>query len=161
MLFNTNLIEKKHMNIKMKTSLIILAATLASTAPQFAQAQKFYKWVDSSGSTHYTTTPPPRNAKKLGNVSTYNDTPSGQSYTPTPPPESTTQASNQQATNQPANRQASNQSSNSSESERPSTPTQNQPNNSNSSNERITLPQVGEDPTRGQEQILNTGRNLL
>lgn len=161
MFLNTKLIDKKHMNIKMKTSLILIAATLASTAPQFAQAQKFYKWVDSSGSTHYTTTPPPRNAKKLGNVSTYNDTPSGQSYTPTPPPESTTQASNQPATNQPANRQASNQSSNSSESERPSTPTQNQPNNSNSSNERITLPQVGEDPTRGQEQILNTGRNLL
>ena len=29
MLFNTNLIEKKHMNIKMKTSLILLAATLS------------------------------------------------------------------------------------------------------------------------------------
>ena len=157
MLFSPNLIEKKHMNIKMKISLILLAATLASTAPQFAQAQKFYKWVDSSGSTHYTTTPPPRNAKKLGNVNTYNDTPSGQNYTPA----STTQASNQQANNQPANRQDSNQSSNPSVPERPSTPTQNQSDNSNSSNERITLPQVGEDPTRGQEQILNTGRNLL
>ncbi len=154
MLFSPNLIEKKHMNIKMKISLILLAATLASTAPQFAQAQKFYKWVDSSGSTHYTTPPPPRNAKKLGNVNTQN-------YTPAPPPESTTQASNQQANNQPANRQDSNQSSNPSVPERPSTPTQNQSDNSNSSNERITLPQVGEDPTRGQEQILNTGRNLL
>jgi cytoskeletal protein RodZ len=37
------------------------------------QAQSFYKWVDSKGSTHYTTTAPPQNAKKIGKVSTYKD----------------------------------------------------------------------------------------
>ena len=30
-----------------------------------------YKWVDSQGSTHYTTTPPPKTAKKKGKVDTY------------------------------------------------------------------------------------------
>lgn len=34
-------------------------------------AQNFYKWVDANGSTHYTTTLPPKNAKRLGSVSTY------------------------------------------------------------------------------------------
>ena len=157
MFLNTKLIDKKHMNINMKTSLILLAATLASTAPQFTQAQKFYKWVDGSGSTHYTTTPPPRNAKKLGNVSTYNDTPSSRNLTP-PSPASNSQENSQAANN--ANQAAKEAADAAANQTLPKVPP-----SSNSapsqSNERITLPQVGEDPTRGQEQILNTGRNLL
>ena len=34
-------------------------------------ATQYYKWVDAQGSTHYTKTPPPRNAKKQGSVNTY------------------------------------------------------------------------------------------
>lgn len=45
--------------------------------PMNSHAQKFYKWVDSKGSTHYTTTPPPKNSKKVGSINTYNDLPSG------------------------------------------------------------------------------------
>ncbi|WP_336938562.1 DUF4124 domain-containing protein [Acinetobacter modestus] len=36
-----------------------------------SHAQDFYKWVDASGSTHYTVNPPPNHVKKLGLVSTY------------------------------------------------------------------------------------------
>lgn len=142
MLFNTNLIEKKHMNIKMKTSLILIAATLASTAPQFTQAQKFYKWVDAKGSTHYTTTPPPKNAKKLGKISTYND------------------LSSSAVANNNANRETPNTAtdSNNATSATPAnnaTPNNNAPtdtaptsNTSNSNNpERIPLPKVTSDPT--------------
>ena len=160
MFLNTKLIDKKHMNIKMKTSLILLATALASTAPQIAQAQKFYKWVDASGSTHYTTTPPPKNAKKLGNINTYNDTPSGRNHMPPP------QTNNAQENTQAANN--ANQTTKEAEAAADAAANQTPPKvppSSNSapsqSNERITLPQVGEDPTRGQEQILNKGRNLL
>ena len=121
----------------MKTSLILLAATLASTAPQFTQAQKFYKWVDGSGSTHYTTTPPPRNAKKLGKISTYND------------------LSSSAVANNNANRETPNTAtdSNNATSATPAnnaTPNNNAPtsNTSNSNNpERIPLPKVTSDPT--------------
>lgn len=34
-------------------------------------AQQYYKWVDASGSTHYTATPPPKGAKRLDKVTTY------------------------------------------------------------------------------------------
>ena len=34
-------------------------------------AKTYYKWVDNQGSTHYTTTPPPKTAKKKGKVDTY------------------------------------------------------------------------------------------
>lgn len=46
-------------------SSLLLATTL--------QAQNFYKWVDKNGSTHYTLTPPPANAKTVGQVPTYSD----------------------------------------------------------------------------------------
>lgn len=47
-------------------------------------AKQYYKWVDANGSTHYTATPPPKNAKKQGKVDTYGwrnsaPTPSAQS----------------------------------------------------------------------------------
>ncbi len=34
-------------------------------------AQPYYKWIDAKGSTHYTRTPPPKGAKKQGQVETY------------------------------------------------------------------------------------------
>lgn len=157
MFLNTKLIDKKHMNIKMKISLILLATTLASTAPQIAQAQKFYKWVDASGSTHYTTTPPPKNAKKLGNINTYNDTPSGRNLSP-PSPASNSQENSQAANN--AN-QAAKEAADAAANQTPPKVPPSSNSAPSQSNERITLPQVGEDPTRGQEQILNTGRNML
>ena len=60
-------------------------------------AQDFYKWVDANGSTHYTLSPPPHNTKKLGSISTYQNTaeqprknvnppqPTGNSYQPSFP----------------------------------------------------------------------------
>lgn len=38
------------------------------------QAQDFYKWVDANGSTHYTTTPPPKmhGVNGKGKIKTYN-----------------------------------------------------------------------------------------
>lgn len=158
MFLNTNfLIAKKHMNIKMKISLILLATALASTAPQIAQAQKFYKWVDASGSTHYTTTPPPKNAKKLGNINTYNDTPSGRNHMP--PPQTNNAQENTQAANN-AN-QAAKEAADAATNQTPPKVPPSSNSAPSQSNERITLPQVAEDPTRGQEQILNKGRNLL
>lgn len=44
---------------------------ILSIYPAITYPQDFYKWVDASGSTHYSVTPPPSNAKKLGSVSTY------------------------------------------------------------------------------------------
>ena len=41
---------------------------------QLNHAQDFYKWVDHNGSTHYTKTLPPKNVKKLGSISTYQNT---------------------------------------------------------------------------------------
>ena len=36
-----------------------------------AHAKQYYKWVDSKGSTHYTTTPPPKSARSKAKVETY------------------------------------------------------------------------------------------
>ena len=70
---------------KLKPTLLFIAMSIGFTLSPYTQAQNFYKWVDANGSTHYTTTPPPKNAKKLGSVNTINDTPSGSSYkAPTP-----------------------------------------------------------------------------
>lgn len=44
---------------------------ILSIYPAITYPQDFYKWVDASGSTHYSVTPPPSNVKKLGSVSTY------------------------------------------------------------------------------------------
>ncbi|OTG76136.1 hypothetical protein B9T26_03295 [Acinetobacter sp. ANC 4169] len=48
-----------------------LVLSLILLASAYIHAQDFYKWVDAKGSTHYTTTPPPKNAKWLGSISTY------------------------------------------------------------------------------------------
>lgn len=57
---------------KLKMALISgigLLLTLGVTAPSFAK--EYYKWVDQNGSTHYSETPPPRNAKHKTTVTTY------------------------------------------------------------------------------------------
>ena len=58
--------EKPSLQLGLITTSLILAFT---TSP--VMAKTYYKWVDSNGSTHYTTTPPPKNAKKKGSVETY------------------------------------------------------------------------------------------
>ena len=67
--------------IYMKKLLLITALMCSSSA---LMAQSFYKWVDQHGSTHYTTTPPPKNAKKLSKVDTYHH-PQSKATTPTQP----------------------------------------------------------------------------
>ena len=54
----------------MKTFYLITALTLLAFSNS-TFAQQYYKWVDKNGSTHYTTTPPPKGAKRLDKVSTY------------------------------------------------------------------------------------------
>lgn len=58
------LIKKRH---------YLLFIMLSFSVIQHVMAQNFYKWVDRNGSTHYTTTPPPKNAKTLSTVATYQD----------------------------------------------------------------------------------------
>lgn len=54
-----------------KTACMTALFGALACAAQLTSAQEFYKWVDQKGSTHYTTTPPPKNAKKLSKVDTY------------------------------------------------------------------------------------------
>ncbi|WP_436913230.1 DUF4124 domain-containing protein [Acinetobacter schindleri] len=70
-------------------------------------ANQYYKWVDAKGVTHYTKTPPPKNAKKAGKVETYG----WKNSAPTPPrtaesveqTENITQEQLQQSPQVPAN----------------------------------------------------------
>ncbi|QHH98147.1 DUF4124 domain-containing protein [Acinetobacter dispersus] len=55
----------------LKTSLYTIATTTLLLCSSHNYAQQYYKWVDANGSTHYTTTPPPKGAKRLDKVSTY------------------------------------------------------------------------------------------
>ncbi|OCZ62432.1 DUF4124 domain-containing protein [Acinetobacter seifertii] len=68
----------------LKTSLYTAAATAILVCSTQTQAEQYYKWVDQSGSTHYTTTPPPKGAKHLNKVSTYGTQPSVKNSTPSP-----------------------------------------------------------------------------
>ena len=53
-----------------KTGFMAACVTFSlSSTPGFAK--EYYKWVDAKGSTHYTTSPPPKSAKKKGKVDTY------------------------------------------------------------------------------------------
>ena len=54
-----------------KTSLCTALAVCAFLCTTQTQAQQYYKWVDANGSTHYTTTPPPKGAKRLDKIATY------------------------------------------------------------------------------------------
>ena len=53
---------------RMAACLVGMGLAMGSTQ---SFAKTYYKWVDSQGSTHYTTTPPPKTAKKKGKVDTY------------------------------------------------------------------------------------------
>lgn len=67
----------------LKTSLYIAVTTAILVCSSQIQAQQYYKWMDKNGSTHYTTTPPPKSAKHLNKVSTYGSQPSLKNSTPT------------------------------------------------------------------------------
>ena len=55
----------------LKTSLYTTATATLLLCSSQNYAQQYYKWVDAHGSTHYTTTPPPKGAKRLDKVATY------------------------------------------------------------------------------------------
>ena len=55
----------------LKTGLYTITTTALLFCSTQNHAQQYYKWVDANGSTHYTTTPPPKGAKRLNKVSTY------------------------------------------------------------------------------------------
>ncbi|MDR2250490.1 DUF4124 domain-containing protein [Acinetobacter sp.] len=55
----------------LKTTLYTAVTTAILLGSSQSYAQQYYKWMDKSGSTHYTTTPPPKGAKHLNKVSTY------------------------------------------------------------------------------------------
>ncbi|VXA56117.1 conserved exported hypothetical protein [Acinetobacter proteolyticus] len=65
----------------LKTILYAIGGTALLLCSSQNYAQQYYKWVDAKGSTHYTTTPPPKGAKRLDKVSTYGN--SHQSSNPT------------------------------------------------------------------------------
>lgn len=67
----------------LKTSLYITVTTAILVCSSQIQAQQYYKWMDKSGSTHYTTTPPTKSAKHLNKVSTYGSQPSLKNSAPT------------------------------------------------------------------------------
>lgn len=66
----------------LKLCLVAIGSVALLGLASHGHAQHFYKWVDKNGSTHYTLTPPPKNAKKQGRIFTINDTPSGSQYRP-------------------------------------------------------------------------------
>ena len=84
----------------LKTTLYTVATTALLLCSSQNYAQQYYKWVDANGSTHYTTTPPPKGSKRLDKVSTYgtshqNTNPTthrGQQATPDATPNVTQQA---------------------------------------------------------------------
>jgi len=55
----------------LKSILYALTTTTILLCSSQNHAQQYYKWMDANGSTHYTTTPPPKGAKRLDKVSTY------------------------------------------------------------------------------------------
>ena len=90
---------QKHSWFKMPLfSLAFISVSLFTTQ---SFAKQYYKWVDANGSTHYTTTPPPKNVKKQGKVETYGAARNTyvaptSNNTSTPPNNDTNQQSNQQ-----------------------------------------------------------------
>ena len=60
--------HKSYRTIQLFTVAIISIAAFSSSQ---SFAKQYYKWVDSKGSTHYTTTPPPQNAKSKSKIDTY------------------------------------------------------------------------------------------
>lgn len=56
----------------------LFLGSLALGLSSVASAQNFYRWVDANGSTHYTTTPPPKGSKNVGKVTTFAGAPQTQ-----------------------------------------------------------------------------------
>ena len=50
---------------------LLAACMILSLSSSSGFAKQYYKWVDSKGSTHYTSTPPPKTAQKKGKINTY------------------------------------------------------------------------------------------
>ncbi|MFV5490420.1 DUF4124 domain-containing protein [Acinetobacter sp. ASP199] len=92
----------------MKRSLfaILTSTLLLSFVSGNTMADQYYKWVDAKGVTHYTKTPPPKNAKKAGKVETYgwkNSAPtSPRSTDPVEQTENLSQGQQQQSPQAPA-----------------------------------------------------------
>ena len=57
----------------LKTSLYTVFTITLLVCSSQNYAQQYYKWMDAHGSTHYTTTPPPKGAKHVNKVSVYGD----------------------------------------------------------------------------------------
>ncbi|MFU8925415.1 DUF4124 domain-containing protein [Acinetobacter puyangensis] len=118
-----------------KKSITLCLFSLSLLLPSLSYAQNFYKWIDAKGSTHYTSTPPPKNAKKLGKVMTYNDTPSGSNAIP-PAKNANTEVPQQQ------------------------TPLGN-PTPSSNQNQRIPLPQQQQNSGTNQPLIIQNNHTAL
>ncbi|HQZ58881.1 MAG TPA: DUF4124 domain-containing protein [Acinetobacter sp.] len=84
-----------------KASLCAALAACVFLCTTQTQAQQYYKWVDANGSTHYTTTPPPKGAKRLDKIATY-----GSSVYSTPETQHTNEAQTPQDAAQQAARTA-------------------------------------------------------
>ena len=54
-----------------KLAFLGVAFSMSMLSSSLTFAKEYYKWVDSKGSTHYTTTPPPKSAKNKGKIDTY------------------------------------------------------------------------------------------
>lgn len=60
--------HKSYRTLQLFTAAMISIAAFSSSQ---SFAKQYYKWVDSKGSTHYTATPPPKNAKSKSKIDTY------------------------------------------------------------------------------------------
>lgn len=85
------------------SSVALTCALLSSSASLWAK--DYYKWVDANGSTHYTTTPPPKSAQKKGKIQTYGwaNSPSSQSTNTAVPIAKEAAKTAQQAVDEKAN----------------------------------------------------------
>lgn len=72
------------MNIKAPVLFFVGMSLLALNTSSFAK--DYYKWVDAQGSTHYTTTPPPKakGIKERGKIQTYGATNNSATHVVTP-----------------------------------------------------------------------------
>ena len=61
----------KNNNAIIKSVLVGVSFSLTLLTSSVGYAKEYYKWVDSKGTTHYTTTPPPKTAKRHGKIDTY------------------------------------------------------------------------------------------
>jgi hypothetical protein len=85
-----------------RTVFVSTIFTLLSMTTVSSHAKQYYKWVDSNGSTHYTTTPPPKNARSKTKVDTYGYRGSSSATTNQTAPHPTAAQNNQSNTQQNA-----------------------------------------------------------